>query len=47
MPELKLKIGDAVPDFDLPDQDGRRHKLSSLKGTRVVLFVYPEADTPG
>jgi peroxiredoxin Q/BCP len=47
MPELKIKIGDPVPDFDLEDQDGRRHKLSSFKGSPVVLFVYPEADTPG
>ena len=47
MSELKLKIGDSVPDFDLPDQDGHQHTLSSMKGSPVVLFVYPEADTPG
>ena len=47
MSDLKIKLGDPVPDFDLPNQDGKRVRLSSFKGSPVVLFVYPEADTPG
>jgi peroxiredoxin Q/BCP len=47
MSELKIKIGDKVPDFELPNQDGAKVRLSSLLGSPVVIFVYPEADTPG
>ena len=47
MSELKIKIGDKVPDFELPNQDGTSIRLSSLLGSQVVIFVYPEADTPG
>lgn len=39
--------GEPAPDFEAPDQDGRPFRLSSLKGTPVVLYFYPEADTGG
>jgi peroxiredoxin Q/BCP len=42
-----LKEGSNAPDFDLPDQDARNHKLSSYKGKWVVLYFYPKDDTPG
>ncbi len=42
-----LKQGDKAPAFDLPDQDGKRHKLSDYKGRWVVLFAYPKANTSG
>jgi peroxiredoxin Q/BCP len=42
-----LETGTKAPDFDLPDQDGNRVKLSDLKGQTVVLYFYPKADTPG
>jgi peroxiredoxin Q/BCP len=41
-----LKAGDAAPDFDATDCQGRRVKLSELKGKRVVLFFFPKAFTP-
>ncbi len=47
MAELKINVGDAVPDFELPDQTGKKFRLSALKGSPVAIFVYPEADTPG
>jgi len=42
-----LKIGDKAPDFELPSSTGRPVRLSSLKGKSVVLYFYPEDDTPG
>jgi peroxiredoxin Q/BCP len=42
-----FKPGDNAPDFELPDQDGRAVKLSDFKGTPVVVYFYPKADTPG
>ena len=43
----RLEPGIPAPDFTLPDQDGELTRLSSLRGRRVVLYFYPEADTPG
>ena len=43
MAELKIKVGDTVPDFELPDQTGKKVRLSALKGSPVAIFVYPEA----
>jgi thioredoxin-dependent peroxiredoxin len=40
-------IGDAAPDFTLPDQDGKVRKLKDFKGKWVVLYFYPKDDTPG
>ena len=39
--------GDAAPDFTLPDQDGASVSLAELRGSPVVLYFYPRADTPG
>jgi peroxiredoxin Q/BCP len=39
--------GKAAPDFELEDQDGKPVKLSELRGSPVVLYFYPKADTPG
>jgi len=42
-----LKAGDAAPDFSLPDQEGRVHRLSDYRGRWVFLYFYPKDDTPG
>jgi peroxiredoxin Q/BCP len=34
-------------DFELPDQNGKIHKLSDYKGKWIVLYFYPKDDTPG
>ncbi len=40
-----LEIGESAPDFTLPDQDGNDVTLRDLKGTTVVRYFYPKADT--
>ncbi len=42
----KLDIGDDAPDFTLPTDDGV-FTLSDHRGTRVILYFYPAAMTPG
>ncbi|MGQ9510724.1 MAG: thioredoxin-dependent thiol peroxidase [Thermaceae bacterium] len=41
------ELGGIAPDFSLPDQDGRVHRLSDYRGRWVVLYFYPKDDTPG
>ena len=43
-----LKKGTQAPEFDLEDQDGKRHTLKSLlaKGP-LILYFYPADFTPG
>lgn len=42
-----LKVGEAAPNFTLPDQDGVLVSLESFKGQWVLLYFYPKDDTPG
>ncbi|MBI2086681.1 MAG: thioredoxin-dependent thiol peroxidase [Candidatus Zambryskibacteria bacterium] len=41
------KLNSKAPNFSLPDQDGKTHKLSDYKGKWVLLYFYPKDDTPG
>jgi thioredoxin-dependent peroxiredoxin len=41
-----LKDGQPAPAFDLPDQDGARHRLADFRGQHLLLFFYGEDDTP-
>lgn len=41
------QIGDIAPDFELPNQDGKLVKLSDFHGKKVVIFVFPKADSVG
>jgi peroxiredoxin Q/BCP len=43
----RLAAGDAAPDFSLPDQQGHTVHLSDHRGRLVLVYFYPEADTPG
>jgi peroxiredoxin Q/BCP len=43
----KLGIGDAAPPFTLADQRGTTVRLQDLRGRKVLVYFYPEADTPG
>lgn len=42
-----LPVGSLAPDFDVPAHDGSRVRLSEFSGKYVLLWFYPEADTPG
>jgi len=45
--ESKLKVGAKAPAFTLPDQDDKPVKLADYKGQWLVLYFYPNDDTPG
>ena len=45
--ESKLVVGNKAPAFTLPDQDEKPVKLSDYKGSWLVLYFYPNDDTPG
>ena len=42
-----LTIGDKAPDFSVTAHTGETVSLSDLRGSRVLLWFYPKADTPG
>ena len=43
----QLSTGDKAPAFTLTDQDGTAVTLTDFKGSKVLLYFYPKADTPG
>lgn len=44
---MALSAGDRAPAFTLVDQDGNKVGLTSFKGSKVLVYFYPKADTPG
>jgi thioredoxin-dependent peroxiredoxin len=40
-------VGSKAPALTLPNQDARPFTLADLKGQWVVLYFYPQDDTPG
>jgi len=42
-----LASGDAAPPFSLIDQHGNTVRLEDFRGRKVLVYFYPEADTPG
>lgn len=41
-----LKVGNKAPAFTAKDQDGKTISLADLKGKNVVLYFYPQDNTP-
>lgn len=41
-----LKKGDQAPDFKGLDQDGKLVSLKDFKGKKLVLYFYPQDNTP-
>ncbi|MBS0198014.1 MAG: peroxiredoxin [Planctomycetes bacterium] len=41
-----IPVNSPAPDFSLPDQAGKKHRLKDYRGKYVVLYFYPDDDTP-
>lgn len=41
-----LKVGDKLPEFEGTNQDGETITSSKLLGKKLVVFFYPQANTP-
>lgn len=42
----QLAAGQAAPDFTLPTDTGEPFTLSDQRGKKVLIYFYPQADTP-
>jgi peroxiredoxin Q/BCP len=41
-----LKVGDKLPQFEGTNQDGKTVKSEKLIGKKLIIFFYPQANTP-
>lgn len=47
-PVAELKNGSMVPEFTLPDQDGKTFDLKDVLGKKnLVIYFYPKDESPG
>lgn len=44
--DAQLAVGQPAPDFKLATDEGQLVSLADYRGKKVVLFFYPEDDTP-
>jgi thioredoxin-dependent peroxiredoxin len=43
-----LQIGDLIPEFTLPDQEGKMFDIKNVLGSKkLVIYFYPKDDSPG
>jgi thioredoxin-dependent peroxiredoxin len=47
MGRMMLQPGDVAPTFSLRDQHGSEVSLEDYRGRKLLVYFYPEADTPG
>jgi len=45
--DTRLSPGDTAPDFTLTSDTGDQVTLSDLRGSKVIVYFYPAAMTPG
>ena len=43
----RLEVGDTAPQFTLTDQDGASVSLADFASSKIVVYFYPAAMTPG
>ena len=43
----RLETGSTAPPFTLHDQDGTAVSLADQAGSKVIVYFYPAASTPG
>ena len=43
----RLEHGDPAPSFELLDQHRATVRLEDFRGQKLLVYFYPEADTPG
>lgn len=41
-----LKVGDSLPQFEGKNQDGKTVTSSEFIGKKLIIFFYPQANTP-
>ena len=44
---MPLKADIPAPEFALPDETGTVRRLADFRGKPLILYFYPEDDTPG
>ena len=44
---MYLKIGQKVPEFSLPDYNNNMVSLSDFTGSKILIWFFPKANTPG
>lgn len=44
---MSVIVGQAAPEFSLPDETGQFHSLTDYRGKLVVLYFYPKDNTAG
>ena len=42
-----LKVGDKVPPFLVNDHLGNSQSLNQYRGSKIIVFFYPKANTKG
>jgi peroxiredoxin Q/BCP len=43
-----IKVGDKIPEFSLPDQNGVLFDIKNVPGNKkLVIYFYPKDDSPG
>jgi peroxiredoxin Q/BCP len=40
-------VGEKAPDFELVSDEGKKVRLSSFLGRKVILYFFPKAGTSG
>jgi peroxiredoxin Q/BCP len=44
---MAITEGKLAPLFTLPNENGEKVALRQLRGQKVVVYFYPQDDTPG